>query len=110
MRIQKKSILKNTSLECKHKPLVSVFQNHFKDDLKLGLDRTNWKIGLKEINLLMLELAIKNVAISLMFKMLDKRGSSDLQERRKLIMKYIERFDKQSINFLLADREFVASK
>ncbi len=81
----------------------------YKDDLVLVLDRTNWKFGSKDINILMLVVSYKNVAFPLMFKMLDKRGNSDTQERIDLIKHYIEWFGKQSINCLLADREFVGS-
>jgi len=81
-----------------------------KTNLSLVLDRTNWKFGTKNINILMLGVSYKNVAFPLMFKMLDKRGDSDTQERIELIKKYIEWFGKQSINCLLADREFVGSK
>lgn len=39
----------------------------------LSQDRTNWKFGDKNINILMLGVSYKNVAFPLMFKMLDKR-------------------------------------
>lgn len=81
-----------------------------KEDLVLVLDRTNWKFGQKNINILMLGVSYKNVAFPLMFKMLDKRGNSDTEERIDLIKKYIEWFGKQSIDCLLADREFVGGK
>lgn len=55
----------------------------------------------------MLGVSYKNVAFPLMFKMLDKRGNSDTQERIELVKLYIEWFGKQSIDCLLADREFV---
>ena len=82
----------------------------FKEDLVLVLDRTNWKFGEKNINILMLGISYKNVAFPLMFKMLDKRGNSDTVERINLIKKYIKWFGKQSIDCLLADREFVGGK
>ena len=75
-----------------------------KKDLVLILDRTNWKFGSKNINILMLGVSYKNVAFPLMFKMLDKRGNSDMQERISLIKRYIEWFGKESIDCLLADR------
>ena len=81
-----------------------------KDSLVLVLDRTNWKFGSKNINILMLGVSYKNVAFPLMFKMLNKRGNSDTDERIDLIEKYIEWFGKQSIDCLLADREFVGNK
>ena len=82
----------------------------FKENLVLVLDRTNWKFGEHNINILMLGVSYKNVAFPLMFKMLDKRGNSDTQERIDLLRKYIEWFGKPSIDCLLADREFVGGK
>lgn len=81
-----------------------------KTDLTLVLDRTNWKFGVKNINILMLGVSYKNVAFPLMFKMLDKRGNSHTKERIELIRKYIDWFGRDTINCLLADREFVGEK
>jgi len=78
-----------------------------KSNLTLVLDRTNWKFGTQNINILMLGVAYKNVAFPLMFKMLDKRGNSNTAERIELINKYLDWFGKDTINCLLADREFV---
>ena len=81
-----------------------------KNDLVLVLDRTNWKFGSNNINTLMLGISYKNVAFPLMFKMLDKRGNSDVQERIDLIKQYISWFGKDTINCILADREFIGGK
>ncbi|MBJ7883025.1 IS4 family transposase [Gelidibacter salicanalis] len=81
-----------------------------KTNLVLVLDRTNWKFGTKNINILMLGISYKNVAFPLMFKMLDKRGNSDTQERIDLVKQFIEWFGKESIDCLLADREFIGDK
>jgi hypothetical protein len=81
-----------------------------KTNLTLVLDRTNWKFGTKNINLLMLGVSYKNVAFPLMFKMLDKRGNSHTSERIELINNYLEWFGKETINCLLADREFIGEK
>ena len=81
-----------------------------KTGLTLVMDRTNWKFGTKNINILMLGVCYKNVAYPLMFKMLDKRGNSSTGERKELIDKYIKWFGKETINCLLADREFVGEK
>jgi hypothetical protein len=81
-----------------------------KINLVLVLDRTNWKFGSKNINILMLGISYKNVAFPLMFKMLDKRGNSDMLERIELIKQYIKWFGKNTIDCLLADREFVGDK
>jgi len=45
-----------------------------------------------------------------MFKLLDKRGNSNTQERIDLIKKYIDWFGKETIDCLIADREFVGDK
>jgi hypothetical protein len=42
--------------------------------------------------------------------MLDKRGNSDTQERIELINKYIEWFGSETIDCLLADREFIGNE
>jgi len=81
-----------------------------KGKLILVMDRTNWKFGASNINILMLGVAYKNVAIPLMFKMLNKRGNSDSQERIELMENFIDWFGKEHIDCLLADREFVGNK
>jgi hypothetical protein len=81
-----------------------------KTDLSLVLDRTNWKFGVKNINILMLGVRYKNVAFPLMFKMLGKSGNSHTKERIELIRKYINMFGRDTINCLLADREFIGEK
>ena len=81
-----------------------------KSDLVLAIDRTNWKFGSNNINILMLGISYKNVAFPLMFKMLDKQGNSDNDERITLIKNYIDWFGRETINCLVADREFVGDK
>lgn len=78
-----------------------------KGPLILVMDRTNWKFGEKNINILMLGISYKNVAIPLMFSMLDKRGNSNTNERIGLIRNFIDWFGEDRIDCLLADREFV---
>ncbi len=78
-----------------------------KDSLVLVMDRTNWKFGKKNINILMLGVSYKNVAFPLMFRMLDKRGNSNTSERIALIQDFMDWFGKDCIDCLLADREFV---
>lgn len=73
----------------------------------LAIDRTNWKFGKSNINILMLGVCYKNVAFPLMFTMLDKRGNSNCNERIDLINKYIDWFGKDSIDSIVGDREFV---
>ena len=78
-----------------------------KEQLVLVLDRTNWKFGDKNINILMLGVSYNGVAIPLMFRMLDKRGNSNTRERIGLVQQYLDWFGAGTIDCLLADREFV---
>jgi len=78
-----------------------------KENLKLCIDRTNWKFGQKDINIFMLGVAYKGVAFPLLFKMLDKVGNSNTKERIDLIERFIRLFGTDCINCLVADREFV---
>ncbi len=78
-----------------------------KGSLVLVMDRTNWKFGDSNINMLMLGISYKNVAFPLMFRMLDKRGNSNMGERIALLKDFMAWFGKDRIDCLLADREFV---
>ena len=74
------------------------------------MDRTNWKLGGKDINILMLGISYKNIAFPLMFKMLDKKGNSNTEERIALINDFINWFGSDCIDCLLVDREFVGKE
>jgi hypothetical protein len=52
----------------------------------LSLDRTNWKYGKADINILMLSVCYQGVAIPLLWKMLPKRGNSNEAERKELMV------------------------
>lgn len=69
-----------------------------KENLVLVLDRTNWKFGSSNINILMLGICYKNIAIPIMFRTLDKRGNSDTTERIELIRQFITWFGRDCIN------------
>lgn len=73
----------------------------------LTLDRTNWKWGEKNINILMLAVVYKGVAIPIYWLLLDKKGNSNTRERMALMKRFIRQFGKQRILSLLADREFI---
>lgn len=73
----------------------------------LVMDRTNWKLGAANINVLTLAVAYKGVAFPVMISMLDKRGNSHTEERIAVLDKYIDLFGRETVDGLLADREFV---
>ena len=73
----------------------------------LCLDRTNWKIGRQEVNILMLAIASRRFRIPLMWTVLGKAGTSNQAERIALLRRYLVLFGSDSIAWLLADREFI---
>jgi len=73
----------------------------------IAIDRTNWKFGQTNINILVLAIVYKGVAFPLLFKLMPKRGNSNTKERIQIVNRYICLFGKDSIKYLVADREFV---
>lgn len=73
----------------------------------LSMDRTNWRWGKKDINILMLSIVYKGIAIPIFWCLLPKFGNSDTNERIDLINRFIVRFGKEIIAGILADREFI---
>ena len=74
---------------------------------RLAMDRTNWKFGETNINVLTLAIVYQGVAFPILMLMLDKRGNSDTPERIRMMDRYIQLFGRETIDCLLADREFV---
>jgi len=91
------------------------------DDEKwiLTMDRTNWKLGKSNINLLVLGVAYKGMSIPLLWDFLTiqeddirrgKRGNSNSDERKSIIKRFIELFGVEKIEALTADREFIGEE
>lgn len=76
----------------------------------LTLDRTNWKFGSANINILVLGVVYQGCAFPLLFSMMDKFGNSNTGERMALFERYDRLFGFDSIDYLVADREFVGQK
>jgi hypothetical protein len=77
------------------------------DKWLLALDRTNWKFGKLDINILVLSICYKGIAIPIMWDMLPKSGSSNSFERQQLMERFITTFGINKISALLGDREFI---
>lgn len=75
----------------------------------LALDRTNWKLGAKHINILMLAVVTRRFRVPLLWTVLDRAGNSDTAERVALVRRYMALFGVGSIELLLADREFIGA-
>ncbi len=78
-----------------------------KPPYRLAMDRTNWKFGTSDINVLVLAIVYQGFAFPILFKMMPKFGNSSTAERIELMQRYIELFGIDTIECLLADREFV---
>lgn len=77
----------------------------------LTMDRTNWKWGKRDINILMLAIVYKGIAIPVVWSLLDnKGGNSKTSERIGIIEVFIKWFGKDCIAGLLADREFIGKE
>lgn len=77
---------------------------------RLCLDRTNWKVGTKDLNLLVLCIVTRRARLPVLWEVLDRNGSSSMAQREALIGRFIALFGKGSIKLLLADREFDGSQ
>ncbi|MGL5138270.1 MAG: IS4 family transposase [Beijerinckiaceae bacterium] len=73
----------------------------------LCLDRTNWKIGRSDVNLLVLAVVTSRLRVPLMWTVLSSSGNSSTEERIDLMRRYLALFGARSIRVLLADREFI---
>ena len=86
----------------------------------LAMDRTNWKLGDANINVLVLAVAHEGMAIPLLWKFLTKededgsavgkRGNSDFKERKALMETFVTLFGVKRIKALTADREFIGKE
>lgn len=84
----------------------------------LCLDRTNWKFGKLNRNILFLAVAHEGVSYPLLWCFLEKegkpnvgkKGNSNTGERITLIMRFLKLFPDQPISCITADREFIGDK
>lgn len=73
----------------------------------LTLDRSNWQLGQTPLNLLVLGLVYKGVAIPVLWTILAKKGNSNTAERKAIMADFIALFGADAILYLCADREFI---
>lgn len=71
------------------------------------IDRTNWKFGKVDINILALGVAYKGTAIGLVWVLLPKFGNSNQHERIELFEGLLKWLPVKRIKGVLADREFI---
>jgi len=76
----------------------------------LCLDRTNWKIGKTDVNVLVLAVVTEKFRVPLMWTLLSHSGNSTTAQRIDLMRRYLARFDASTVRMLLADREFIGQE
>ena len=77
----------------------------------LVVDRTNWRLGNRPINILCLGLLVgERFYVPLLWELLPKHGSSNMQERIELMKRLLALIDDPKRYILLADREFVGKQ
>ena len=78
-----------------------------KEPYLLTLDRTNWKLGSIDINILMLGVAHEGMAYPLLWTILPHAGNSNTPERLALVDRLLTLVHPTHIEALVADREFI---
>ena len=91
-------------------PMILFLLGLSKGKLTLALDRTNWKLGKLNINILMLSVVYHNMSFPLVWNCLPKKGNSNTSERKNIIWQVLEYIGAKRIDCLLGDREFIGEE
>jgi hypothetical protein len=79
--------------------------------LWLILDRTNWKLGKSDINILLLSVSWRSFSLPLVWTVLSHSGNSNTEERRALLERFfaVQRdfISTHPLEGICADREFI---
>jgi Transposase DDE domain len=78
--------------------------------IKIAIDRTNWQFGKSNLNFFVAAVVYGNISLPIAWLLLDKKGNSSTDERKKLIEQILEIIPKETIKLILADREFVGKE
>lgn len=102
--------IKNIDAFCVGIIRLIIHLNDFKGPIYMSLDRTNWKIGSKNINVLFIGLLITDgIFIPVIWQMYNKRGNTSEAERCELIRRFFKVWpvEREVEITLLGDREFI---
>ncbi|WP_209428261.1 hypothetical protein [Pararhodobacter sp. SW119] len=76
----------------------------------LVLDRTQWAIGKREVNYLVLAVVTRHFRVPVLWTLLPRSGNSGTAARIALVERYLAHFPVSSVAILLADREFIGAR
>jgi Transposase DDE domain len=74
----------------------------------IAIDRTEWRLGKSWVNVLMLSISYRQIAIPLFWTVFEAKGCCNDAEKQAIIERFLEEFDADSIRFVSADREFAS--
>lgn len=79
---------------------------NLKGPLKILIDRTEWKFGATWINILTVSFAYQQVAIPLVWEVVNHKGNATAREHVAIIKQLVVAVGRQRIKRVYADREF----
>jgi len=74
----------------------------------IAIDRTEWQLGKSWVNVLMLSISCRQMAIPLFWTVLETKGCCDDAEKQAIIEQFGKEFPADQIRFVSADREFAS--
>ena len=80
------------------------------DSYIMAMDRTNWKFGKSDINILFLVIVIGKISVPISWQFLSHGGACSAEFMENFLQKFIDNFTVKKIEYLLADREFMSKK
>jgi hypothetical protein len=79
-------------------------------NIVLSIDRTNWKLGSSELNILMISIIVNGMGIPLCWSVLGRAGNSAYQDRINLLSQVIKIIPANKIQAIVGDREFIGKE
>lgn len=76
----------------------------------ISLDRTCWKFGKKDINILFMVIVFGKISVPIYWHQLNHGGACDSALMKEMMIRFINQFGANSIKYLLADREFISKE
>lgn len=70
----------------------------------IAIDRTEWQLGKRWVNILVLSVAYRNVSLPLFWMVLEEKGCSDNAERKAIVEQFIAEFGADGIGFVTCER------
>jgi hypothetical protein len=87
--------------------ILHIFAN---DQYIIALDRTCWKFGKSDINILFLVIVFGKISVPIYWYPLDHGGACGSWLMEEILERFINNFGVKKIKYLLADREFMSKE